>query len=375
MPSALLQGGNNPEMPRPPAPVEERLAIRWADLLGGHADSSTRTLNAAESRFVAWASSHLEAGQGHFAATAPPVIEPLCTTGFMGAIATLQGHMDRVRELFQLLQNAEIDFTVCMTRISQMFQGDESRWLQWKILVDDLPRFRRWLPGFEAASRYLSDAFPTPLEPLQNLRKGLAAAIADPQRFLDPAAREAFDRDFAEFREGYADYYYAAHEDSVHIVGNPERMESRLDAVTLRNLELLSELDGADRSCLNRARAVGKWLQAQQCNLPVREILKDHPRCYCNFNPMERRRLSEAVDLMAATIIRGIEHFRAILRNGRIVIIRELETLAVDDACSRPIAALLSRGPMVSLNQKAISVLNTVLRKHPEAFAPAPHVP
>ena len=35
------------------------------------------------------------------------------------------------------------------------------------------------------------------------------------------------------------------------------------------------------------------------------------------------------------------------------------------------IASILSRGPMIPLKQKSVDILNTIMKKHPEAFQAA----
>ncbi len=368
MQSVTTQGSQKQETPQEFAPFEERLALRWASLLSGQSGSTGHNLNAAESRIVAWASTHLGDAPGPYPGGQPAVLEPFMTTRFVGAAGSIQANLEHIRQVLQQLQKGEVDFVTSMTRISQFFQGDESRLLGWRTLVNDLPRFRRWLPAFESACRYLSNAFPTPLEDVEECKKALLSSLADPQKFLDPPTRDQFDRDYSGFKQSYIDYYHAAHDANLHIVGN-QKMESRLDAVALRNLELLSDLEGAERSYLNRARAIGKWVQAQQCDLPVREILDHHPRCYCNFNPVGRRHLSQSVDQMVGIIRQGIDQFRSALRKARIVIIQELKAAGIDDAHSRPIAALMSRGPMLPLKPHSIDILSEIMRKHPKAFS------
>jgi hypothetical protein len=366
-----MQGSQKREELRIHVPSEERLALRWATLLCGQESMAGLSPPAAKNQLLAWAAAHLESRSALLSSRLQPLPEPFLTTRFLNATKSLDADLERIRAIVRDLSRGETDYTGAMTRLMQNFQGDEARLIQWRDRAADLPRFKNWLAKFQVSHAYLCDALPTAVERLEEIKKQLVQLCAEPHRFLDACERERFDRGFAEFKTGYIDCYYAAHEDTVHILGNQERMESKVDAMALRNLELLSELDHADKGYLNRVRALGKWVHAHQCELPVREILLRHPRCYCNYNPTGSRHLAESVDQMNEGIRQGIDHFRSILRRSRMILIQELKAMKADDHLSKQIAALLSRGPMIPLKQQSVDILNAVIKKHPEAFLTA----
>ncbi len=348
-------------------PLEaENLALKWSALLCGHEDQSGQSLYSRQSQALAWAARHIDAGDGTLLGRLQSMPEPFLTTRFRDEAKSFDTALERIQQIFRCLRNGEIAFIPAMAQVAQTFNGDEARLLRWKDLAEDLPRFLAWLPAFERAYGYLVGSFRTAETDAESHREMLLAACDEPHRFLEAAERERFDDNFSRFKAGYVEYYHSAHEEAAHILANQERMKTKVDSVALPNLELLSDLHPADKKYLIHVRAIGRFMQANQCDLPVRDILDRQPRCYCNFNPAGNRLLLRSVDRMNKTIQEGTDHCRSILRKYRKAIIQELENMSIDDPNSRQIAALLCRGPMIPLKQPAIDILNSILRRHPE---------
>jgi hypothetical protein len=358
----------------PPVQETDKSALLLASILCGQ-DCSVLDSAAAEGRVLAWASEHLGVEHGILSGKAPSLPEPFLTTRFADEARAFDAALLRIQHTLLSLRRDEVRFGPAMAQISQIFQGDEARLLHWKGLVEDFPGFLHWLPAFERASEYLCSSFPTHEETIETRRTSLLAAIAQPTGFLEAKERARFDCIFEEFKEKYIDNYVSLHEDTVHILGNLVKLRAKVDSVALRNLELLSELPQADKTYLNRVRAIGKYVQANQCTLPARVILARQPRCCCSLHPEAARQLAGSVDQMSQAIRRGISHFRMILRKCRIVIISELKTLDADDRCARQIAALLSRGPMIALKRQTIDILAEIMQKHARAFRAAAGLP
>jgi hypothetical protein len=294
--------------------------------------------------------------------------EPLLTTKFRDELRTHDADSERMDSILHRLTIGEIARATAEHEVEQVFSGDPLRSSRWYRTARNMHSFPRWLTGFEESYAYLAGSFPTRVRPLEELRARLLAICAEPQCLLDARERENFDASFAAFKREYVSAYCTAHEDTVQIVANREKMKARVDSVALRNLELLSDLNRTNRSFLNRTRALGKFLRAYQCDLSVREILARRPKCFCNFNPSGNRLLAMSVARMDEAIQEGIEHFRYILREGRKAIIQELGNLRADDPDARQIAALISRGAMIPLQQSSIDILNRIIQKHPDAF-------
>lgn len=352
-------------------PEAEQPALHWSSLLCGQADAAGRSLFAGESQVLAWGAAHLDDGGLALLKGLKSMPEEFLTTRFREEVRWLEAAADRIRQILRCLGRREIQFVSAMAQMAQVFNGDEARLLHWRQIIEGMPAFLRWLPLFERSHAYLNRSFPTPDLHLEEIRNRLQAICTEPVRLLEAQERDRFDGDFDEFKTGYIRHYQSAHEDTVHIVSNREKMKARVDSVALRNLELLSDLDFSDRSHINRARALGKFLQANQCDLPVGEILLRQARCYCNFNPAGDQLLMQTIERMNEVIQEGISHSRAALRAHKTAIIQAIQNLKADDPRAKEIAALLSRGPMIPLRPPSLDLLNQILQKHPAVFATA----
>ncbi len=348
-----------------PQQEAEGLALRWSSLLCRTDCAGDLDLCTAKTQTLAWAARHLDSGIGILLGRLHAIPDAFLTTRFRNEAKSFETALERIQHIFRCLRGGEIGFAQAMAQVAQTFSGDEAHLLRWRNLAEDLPGFLDWLPVFENAFSYLRASFRTTDTGLEDLRKGLLAMCDAPHQFLDAVERLHYERDFGKFKAGYIEYYQSAHAETVNLVANQDRMKARVDSVALRNLELLSDLDAADRGHLNHVRAIGKFLQANQCGLPVRAILERQPYCHCRFNPAGNRLLVTSVDEMNKAIQEGIDSIRSLLRKFKLAIIRELEDSVCDDHQTKQIAALLSRGPMVPLTQPCIDFLNSTLRKNP----------
>jgi len=198
------------------------LALRWAALLCGQESIAGLSLNAAKNQILAWAAANLDIQHGSLSEMFKPLPEQFVTTRFLHAARSFETGLEHIKEIMLALNRGEADCIDSMRRLAQNFQSDEARLLEWKDRARDAPRFQGWLPTFKLSAAYIENSLPTPLERLEEIRRELGKLCAEPHRFLEARERDHFDRGFEDFKKGYIDYYYAAHEDTVHIVGNQE---------------------------------------------------------------------------------------------------------------------------------------------------------
>ncbi len=351
-----------------PQPEGETEALHWGAVLCGSDELSTLDIDSARSRLLAWWAGPLDLQSKTLSGTARPLSEAFMTTRFWNLVKPFAASIDLLKPILNRLRRRQISFVEAMVQIKRHFHDDEKRLLAWRHTYENLAALREWLPDFEHARSYLRGAVPTGVDKLDQQRSSLLDVVDQPQRFLKKGERESWDRSFSKFKKAYVDFYYARHEDALHIVGNPEKAKSMLDSVALRNLELLSDLHYTDKSYLNRVRVLTAWLERNQCSLPVRAILDRIPRCYCNFDPSTHKHLAESASQINRMIQDGIEYFRAVLRKCRTHIIDEVKSLKLDENHSKQIAALLSRGQMIQLKPRSIEVLNNIIQKHSTDF-------
>jgi len=296
--------------------------------------------------------------------------EEFHTTRFWGEVKTIESPLRFLKSVLDGLGSGDLSLLESIDHIGRNFGWDEERFSKWKVGIANLAGLRRWLPAFTHAHEYLSAAFPLGREKLDRLRETLLESTGDPHRLLQPELRNEFDEKFQEFKKNYIDSYFLLHEDALHVMSGPRKDELKVDSVGLRNLDLLSGLQYTDQSYLNRVKLLARWVQQNQCSLPLDQILGTYPRCYCNFNPCSHRQPESSTAQLNGIIQEGLEYFRRILRRCGHLIRLELETQPDADSVKQ-IMAVLNEGPMIPLKPASIKLLNRVIIKNRAEFISA----
>ena len=294
--------------------------------------------------------------------------EAFQTTRFWGEVKHIENPLLALKPIFHSLHTKTFSLFEAMDHVGLNFAWDKDRLLKWKRGLTNLRGLALWLPAFSRAREYLRAAFPIDRGRLDHTRESLLQSMDDPLRFLEGKARNEFDERFSEFKKRYMDSYFLLHEDALHIMDSLKKDEVRINPVLLRNLDLLSGLQYSDKSCLNRVKLLAKWIQRNQCNLPLRQILEHYPRCYCNFNPCGNQQPATSAEQINAIIQEGIEYFRTLLRRCGYLILEDLKSLQIDDNSLKQITVALSDGPMIPLNPQSIKILNWIIGKHTDEF-------
>ncbi len=344
---------------------DEGQILEWAALLSGIGEIRTLGLADAEVRMKEWAVAAFEDQVRSLSTGLHPLPEAFLTTGFQKEVLQFEHYLELVNPVIRQLSSGSLGIRQAIGLVRRHFNDDQDRLMAWKALMENLCAVVHWLPTFRNCREYVCGAFPISREELDSSRNRLLQVINQPHLLLNPAERISFERSFLEYKAGYVRHYCSLHREALQIVGVAEEQNSKVDATALRNLELLSSLRHTNQIYLHRVRIIGKWLQHNQCDLPVTEILDNYPRCYCNFNPEGDRHLTLAAEQINSVVQEGIEYFRAILRQCKRIIIEELKLLRVGEAHSKPIAAILSGGPLIPLNSRTMAILNQITEKHP----------
>jgi hypothetical protein len=298
----------------------------------------------------------------------PDFPEPFRTTRFRKEIRYIESPLAALKPAFDSLRAGESSFFEAMDHLGRSFAWDEERLLRWKEGLESLAALAVWLPALVHALEYLTAAFPLGHEEIDVSRDNLIQSIREPFHFLGAQARREFDEEFLKFKRDYMDAYFFLHEDALHIVTGLKKDQIKIDPVQLRNLDLLSGLQSMDKSYLNRVKLLAKWVQRNQCNFPVRQILERYPRCYCNFNPCSHQQPEDSAAQINGILRDGIEHFRTLLRRCGHLIMTELNAQPIDDHTLQSITALISDGPMIPVKLQTIKMLNRIISKYPNDF-------
>ncbi len=343
-------------------------ALSCASYLTGIDELRHMTLEEAELRFREWWVSGPAANCVLLVEKLDFLPESFMTVHFHNRTRPFANRLATLTVTIERLWKNDVSFVGAMSRIAGECMPGQEPGMPWQNSVDELAALMRWLPAFEHACDYVRSAFPSGDPDIDRVRASLLASIEKPDRFLAADERDSFDRSFLEFKSHYAEAYARAHEQTVAMIVGSVAEATGLDTTALRNLEILSGFAQADRTSLERVRAIAAWLRNHHCNLPVRRILDRYPRCYCNFLPGADLRLQMPVSDLNAMIREGIERIRELLRRCSTAILAELKSLNLSDSDTRQVETLLGQGPLVDLRPRTIEVLNAIIQRQPSRF-------
>jgi len=344
-------------------------ARRWAELLTDAHEFREMELSAATNQLLAWWDKSPAGKMAGFVGQLSQLPETFMTTRFSRELTTIRSRHTILKGLMERLSTGDDSFTNTMSQIAHHFGREESHLLAWKNSMAELAALTSWLPMLIHAQDYLRSAYPLGQPEIDELRQSLLEMLDEPHRLLESGQRQHFDRNFLEFKKIYAACYASAHEDALNIRGKSGPDNPALDKEALRDLEILASLEQMDQSYLNRVRLVAKWIQSNQCELPVREILERYPRCYCNFNPVSYRHMAGAAAPINILVAEGIEYYRTVLRQCRSLIMEELAGTEADALDRAELTSLLSQDPLVHLRFDVARMLNPAIRKHTKEFS------
>ena len=345
-------------------PTQNGQSVYWISLLTGMAQFKNGTPENSREQLTEWWKYSVE----RISRQIPEFPEDFRTTRIWREIKFVENYLSRMKPVFAGLQAGTYNLDETVHHLRGVFSNEQNRLAKWKQSLNNLQGLVLWLPAFSHAREYLLGAFPLGVEESDRLRKSLIQSIKDPFPFLEVGTRQRFDESFLGFKKSYIECYSSLHEEMRNAIRNVKKEESKVDPVALRNLELLSGLQYTDKSYLNRVNILARWIQRNQCVLPVSRILERYPRCYCNFNPCSIRQASGPASQINAIIQEGLEYFRVVLRRCRNLILKEVNSQKPEDDIVGQIDALLGQGTMIPLKVQTIDTLNRIIRQNTSYF-------
>lgn len=347
-----------------PKPVDKGDSLRWISLLAYIPATQDGGEDAAREQLLQWWKYTTE-GISRLHAELP---EEFRTTRIWRQIKYAENYSIRLTPVFTEIAEKAYSLRESEARLMRIFSGEENRLAKWKSMLENIRGLIQWLPAFGLARDYLLSSFPLRQEHTDTLRLSLIRSIRDPYPFLEAATRNRFDENFLEFKNSYVDYYRSLHEAMRNAVRDVKKEESNVDPVALKNLELLSRIQHTDKSYLNRINILATWIKRNQCTLPVSDILKRYPRCYCNFNPGVIRQPAAPVEQIKAIIRDGIQYFQKVLLQCRDEIEKEARSLNMDHGFCRQIDSFIEHGSTGPIEDQTIESINLIFRKQPAYF-------
>ncbi len=344
--------------------VLDKKILEWAALVADCPELQNSSFESARERLIAWWMNFPE----ELSARLPEFPESFMTNCFRSKIKSVEGPLLALKPIFFSLRAGTFSLAVAIEQLARNFTWDIERLRGWKQLLDNLEGFLQWMPNFIKAQEYVRAAFPLGQKIPDQLLASLLQSLNDSCRFLDKNARDEFNEKFSKFKKHYADSYFALHEDARRATRGLRKDEAKIDPVSLHNLELLSGLRYMDKSYLNRVKVLARWMQRNQCTLPLSQILERYPRCFCNFNPCSNQAPADSASRINEIIGEGIEYFRTILRKCEFWILEELKGQQIEEKLLHQITTILSSDSMVHLKPQSIKMLNGIISKHSRKF-------
>lgn len=348
-----------------PAPkTEEKQSLYWIALFTGIRKLRTSTTEYAHKQMMEWWQYSVE----RVSMQIPQLPDDFRTTRIWREIKFVDNYFIRLKPVFTALQTGTHELNETVAQLRHIFSEEESRLIKWKQSLENIQGLLLWLPAFSHARDYLLSAFPLGMERPDRLCESLIRSIQDTFPFLEEETRRHFDEKFLEFKKQYIEDYCSLHEEMRHVIRDVKKEQSKVDPVSLRNLALMSGLQYTDKSYLNRVNTLARWIQRNQCTLPVSQILERYPRCYCNFNPCSMHQPTGPANQINGIIQEGIEYYRTGLSQCRNLIKKELKAQKLDSTISEQIESLIGNGAMVPLKEQTVESLNRIIEKNPSYF-------
>jgi hypothetical protein len=144
--------------------------------------------------------------------------------------------------------------------------------------------------GFHDRARalaYLSAAEPTAEDEIESVRRELAKIAEDLNGFFDAGIRVRFSLLWREFFTRYTEHYVAIHDRTVGASHEGSAIAEVIRGDEWREFESLAQLPILNRQPWADAEKLLKRATAARCDLPLRHLLSEQPRCACSFRLRE----------------------------------------------------------------------------------------
>lgn len=197
-----------------------------------------------------------------------------------------------------------------LQRVADNFGNSVEKHARNKERLGALESFIRELPEQTRARAFLSLAEPTGVDEIESARRELLAITSDVHNLFDEDSTNRFHLLWREFHARYTEHYARAHDETLHDDARRQRLEALVSSDEWREFEALSQLQLVNRRYWDEATEMLERSARAQCELPVRQLLAEHPLCACRF----RLASTEAFSRLAQDLMEIVERGRAAYR-------------------------------------------------------------
>jgi hypothetical protein len=200
-----------------------------------------------------------------------------------------------------------------LERVAFAFNNAPEQLARTREQLAQLKSFVQGLPERERARAYLSLAEPTGVDEIESARRELLAIAQDVHNLMDAESVKRFNLLWHEFHTRYSEYYAKLHDETLRDSARLQTIEEMTHTDEWREFESLSQLQIVNRRYREEANALLERARASACELPAREMLKDHAICACRFRLTMASTLMRLPQDLAELIERGLAAHRRTL--------------------------------------------------------------
>jgi hypothetical protein len=305
-PVAEETDASTPSQTSPAVTLRDAELAGWAKLLTGHALPDT--IAEADARDAVRAS--LGEWQKTWRAESPlkdfeMLPDEGLTTRIWNLAAAVRKSLGHAADAIEATLARTISLEEGLERVAFAFNNSTEQLERAREQLAQLKRFVQELPAREVRRAYLSLAEPTGVDEIESARRELLAIAEDVHSLLDTESVKRFNLLWHEFHTRYSEYYAKLHDETLRDDARLRIIEERTHTDEWREFESLSQLQIVNRRYWEEAGVLLERARVSECELPAREILKDHAICACRF------RLS-----MASTITRLPQDLSELIERG-----------------------------------------------------------
>jgi len=210
-----------------------------------------------------------------------------------------------------LLKNISLEEGV--QRVANAFGNSSDSLARYSERLEELTRFIKELPARRRAGTYLSLAEPTGIDEIESARRELLGIAEDIHNLFDQESVKRFDLLWREFHTRYTEHYATLHDEALNDPDRVQQIEGVSGGDEWREFEALSQLQVVNRRYWAEASAMVERARRAGCELPVRELLEEHPLCACRFRLTSADTLARLPQDLAETVERGRAAYRRTL--------------------------------------------------------------
>ena len=237
-----------------------------------------------------------------------------------------------------------------LQRVADTFADSPEQFTQSAARLIELSAFVEAARERERARAYLCAAAPTGADEIDSARRELLLLAADAASLFDEGQRERFALLWQEFQARYIERYALEHDRAVGSASDRRALDALLRSEGWREFETLAELPLAYRHYWEEAEALLERANGATCDLPVRQLLAEHPACACSFSLARAADLAALPQELEATMELARAAYRRTFAQFGPALVSALESLAQGEgdtetsARLRALAAQLAEG-------------------------------